>query len=99
MGVLACFRGVRVCLAAAWDWGVCGGGCGWCWPRRSVLDAVDLTGGLPSKRGGAGLVYGGARVGVRLVERGIDADAGVAFERGLEFPPCAGHLVYAAACW
>ena len=64
---------------------MCGGGYGWCWPRRSVLDAVDLTGGLPSKRGGAGLVYGGARVGVRLVERGIDADAGVAFERGWPF--------------
>ena len=28
------------------------------------------------------MVYGGARMGVRLVERGVDADAGMVFERG-----------------
>ena len=62
VGVLTCFRAVRGGIGRGV--GVCGCGYGWCCPRRSVLDAVDWTGWVPSKRSGGGLVYGGARVGV-----------------------------------
>ena len=53
-GLRAGFGGVR---------GGCGAGYGCWWFWRLVLDAVDLTGGLPSARSGRGLVYGGARGG------------------------------------
>ena len=69
MGILAYFRvfgvelaGVRGCVKVV---------TGWCWRRRPVLDAVGPTGAFPSAGSGPGLVYGGARVGVRLVGRGV----------------------------
>ncbi len=53
--------------------------------ERAVRMVSEHRVEYPSGRRGEGLVYGGARVGVRLVVGGVDEDAGVALGRGWPF--------------